>query len=444
MEDEGAPGWQRNNYASMFAVFLLCITFSFTIPFLPLYLRQLDPGLTGQEAALWAGIATALGGVGSFVSGPIWGILGDRYGRKPMLIRACFGGAVGLTLFGFATSVWQVVAIRTFIGVMAGAPAAAMALIAAGTPAKRLPKALGQFQGATLGGIALGPVIAAVFIAAFGYRPTFVVAGILMFSGALVTVFMIKEPTRALAAKPGSGSKSLRTVLRSPLAGAALMLVLLLSFAAPMVQPVLPTYVVSLLPSGPNGTVIIGWIFFGMSAASAIAAVYAGRMISKAGHQRMLLIAALGIAVFLIPMAFVNTVLALALFAICMSLFQGLLTTSAVSLLPTVVTAAALSSMFGLYQSVQALSSQLGPALGGIIAVKFSYQAVFIFAAGALLLLGLPMFWVFQKVAAKYKVEAEPDDVHQIEPEPDAGVHQSGVPDQIEKSVDSQTPSTGR
>ena len=147
---------------------------------------------------------------------------------------------------------------------------------------------------------------------------------------------------------------------------------------------------------------------------------------------------------FLIPMAFVNTVLALALFAICMSLFQGLLTTSAVSLLPTVVTAAALSSMFGLYQSVQALSSQLGPALGGIIAVKFSYQAVFIFAAGALLLLGLPMFWVFQKVAAKYKVEAEPDDVHQIEPEPDAGVHQSGVPDQIEKSVDSQTPSTGR
>ena len=439
MEDEGAPGWQRNNYASMFAVFLLCITFSFTIPFLPLYLRQLDPSLTGPEAALWAGIATALGGVGSFVSGPIWGILGDRYGRKPMLIRACFGGAIGLTLFGFATSIWQVVAIRTFIGVMAGAPAAAMALIAAGTPASRLPKALGQFQGATLGGIALGPVIAAVFIAAFGYRPTFVVAGILMFSGALVTVFMIKEPTRALAAKPGSGGKSLRTVLNSPLAWAALMLVLMLSFAAPMVQPVLPTYVLTLLPSGVNGTVIIGWIFFGMSAASAMAAVYAGRLISRAGHQRMLLISAIGIAVFLIPMAFVNTVIALALFAVCMSLFQGLLTTSAVSLLPTVVTAAALSSMFGLYQSVQALSSQLGPALGGVIAVQFGYQAVFIIAAGALMLLGLPMFLVFKRVAAKYQVQAEPEEIHEIEPHAEAA-----EADQIEKSVDSQTPSTGR
>lgn len=427
MEDEGAPGWQRNNYASMFAVFLLCITFSFTIPFLPLYLQQLDPALTGQEAALWAGIATALGGVGSFVSGPIWGMLGDRFGRKPMLIRACFGGAIGLTLFGFATNIWQVVAIRTFIGVMAGAPAAAMALIAAGTPAQRLPKALGQFQGATLGGIALGPVIAAIFIAGFGYRPTFVVAGILMFSGALVTVFMIKEPTRALAAKPGSGTHGLRTVLKSPLAWAALMLVLLLSFAAPMVQPVLPTYVLTLLPSGVNGTVIIGWIFFGMSAASAVAAVYAGRLISRAGLQRILLIAAIGIAVFLIPMGFVNSVIALALFAIVMSLFQGLLTTSAVSLLPTVVTAAALSSMFGLYQSVQALSSQLGPALGGVIAVQFGYQAVFIIAAAAMMVLGLPMFLVFKKVAATHTIEIEPVEIHQIE-----------------KSVGSQTPSTGR
>lgn len=428
MDDQGAPGWQRNNYASMLAVFLLCITFSFTIPFLPLFIKELDPSLTGQEAALWAGIATALGGVGSFVSGPIWGMLGDRYGRKPMLIRACFGGAIGLTLFGFATNIWQVVAIRTFIGIMAGAPAAAMALIAAGTPAKRLPKALGQFQGATLGGIAIGPVVAAVFIAAWGYQTTFIVAGILMFSGALVTVFMIKEPKQALAAKPGAGTQGLRTVLKSPLAWSALMLVLVLSFAAPMVQPVLPPYVISILPADANGTVIIGWLFFGMSAASAIAAVYAGKLISKAGHQRMLLISAIGVAVMLVPMAFVNTVWALSIFAILMMLFQGLLTTSAVSLLPTVVTAAALSSMFGLYQSVQALSGQLGPALGGVVAVNLSYQAVFVIAALALTVLGIPMFLVFKRIAATYSVAQEPDeDAHQIE-----------------KSVDSQTPSTGR
>ncbi|CAB4909948.1 MAG: MFS transporter [Actinobacteria bacterium] len=408
MEDEGAPGWQRNNYASMLAVFLLCITFSFTVPFLPLYIQEIIPGVSGPDAAMWAGIATGLGGVGAFVSGPIWGILGDKYGRKPMLIRACLGGAIGLVLFGFATSIWQVIAIRTFIGIMAGAPAAAMALIAAGTPATRLPKALGQFQGATLFGIAIGPVFAAGFIAAWGYQTTFFVAGALMFSGAAVTIFMIKEPKHALATKGNSSKLGMRTVLKSPLVWAALALVLFLSFAAPMVQPILPPYVISLLPDSSNSTAIIGWLFFGISAAGAVASIFAGRVITKVGLQKVLLIAAIGVAAFLIPMGFVNTVAALATLAIMMSLFGGFLTTSAITLLPTVVTAAALSSMFGLYQSVQALSSQLGPAFGGIIAAHIGYEAVFFIAASALILLGLPMFYVFKRVAAVHKVAPDP------------------------------------
>jgi MFS family permease len=309
---------------------------------------------------------------------------------------------------------------------MAGAPAAAMALMAAGTPSSKLPKALGQFQGATLGGIAIGPVVAAGFIAAWGYETTFFVAGALMFSGAAVTVFMIKEPKQALAPK-GSGAKpSMRTVLRSPLVWGALILVLLLSFAAPMVQPILPPYVVELLPDKTNATAVIGWLFFGISAVGAIASVFAGRVIGRIGIQRVLLISAIGVAVFLIPMGFVNSVIALSVLAIVMSLFGGFLTTSAVTLLPTVVSAAALSSMFGLYQSVQALSAQLGPAVGGIIAANISYEAAFFIAAATLILLGLPMFYIFKRIAAVHKVADEPH------------------PHQIEKSVDSQTPSTGR
>ena len=125
-------------------------------------------------------------------------------------------------------------------------------------------------------------------------------------------------------------------------------------------------------------------------------------------------------------MGFVNSVIALSVLAIVMSLFGGFLTTSAVTLLPTVVTAAALSSMFGLYQSVQALSAQLGPAVGGIIAANFSYSATFFIAGAILVFLGLPMVAVFKRIAAVHKVVEEPQ------------------PHQIEKSVDSQTPSTGR
>jgi MFS family permease len=195
---DGALDWRRNNSAAVLAVFLLCVTFAFTNPFLPLYIAKID-GMSLADAAMWAGIAAALQGIGAFCSGPLWGMAGDRWGRKPMLVRACLGGATGLLLLGFVTTAWQVVAIRFMIGVMAGAPAAAMALIAAGTPSEHLPKALGRIQASILGGSAIGPLISIGLVAMWGYRTTFITAGFLMFSGAAVVMIMIREPRAALA-----------------------------------------------------------------------------------------------------------------------------------------------------------------------------------------------------------------------------------------------------
>jgi DHA1 family multidrug resistance protein-like MFS transporter len=179
----------------------------------------------------------------------------------------------------------------------------------------------------------------------------------------------------------------------------ALVLVLTLSYAAPMVQPILPPFVVTLLPDGASATTVIGWLFFGISAASAISAVLAGRLIRRLGLQRVLLGATVGVAVFLLPAGLSSTVWQLAILVIAMSFFQGALQTSTVALLPDVVSASAVSSVFGLYQSVSALSAQLGPALGGALAAAVGFQAVFPIAGTALLVLGLPAFYVFRRLA---------------------------------------------
>ena len=399
-EDQGSPGWQRNNFAAMLVCFLLTSTFSFTYPFLPLYIQQID-GSSGEQAAMWAGISVGAQGLGAFISGPIWGIAGDRYGRKPMLVRACLGGATGLLLLGLATSTWQIVAIRLFIGLMAGSAAAAMALIAAGTPGRHIPKAIGRLQGVSLAGLALGPVIAIGFVATLGYRSTFIVAGVLMYSGSIVAMIMIREPKRTLAPAHSAKKQGISSVMRAPITWAALGLVLCLSFAGPMIQPILAPYVVTLLPTGSDTTVIVGMMFFGIAAAGAFAAISAGRIIQRIGIQLSLLAATVGVAAFLLPMGLVQSVAVLAVLVVVMSLFQGVLQTSSATLIPTLVSATALSSIFGLYQSVQALSGQMGPAIGGIIAAHIGFRAVFPLAAMALLALGLPMFWNFKRVAAK-------------------------------------------
>ena len=194
---------------------------------------------------------------------------------------------------------------------------------------------------------------------------------------------------------------SFKSVIKSPVASVALLLVLVVSFAAPMVQPILPSFVVSLLPEGAESSAIVGWLFFGISTASAIGAMFAGRILGRVTHQRLLLISSIGVAVFLFPLALVQGVPLLAVFVVAMSFFQGLLSTSSASLLPTLVSATALSSIFGLYQSVQALSSQIGPAIGGIIAAHLGYRAVFAMSALLLLALGLPMLAYFARVVRK-------------------------------------------
>src|SRR2546428_14102560 len=86
------------------------------------------------------------------VASPIWGILGDRFGRKPMLIRSMLGGAITVGLIFFVQNPIQLVVLRLLQGATSGTVAAATALVAGETPRHRGRWALG---GVTAGG-ALG------------------------------------------------------------------------------------------------------------------------------------------------------------------------------------------------------------------------------------------------------------------------------------------------
>ena len=81
------------------------IGFGFVTPFIPLYVQQLG-NFSENQAAFWAGMSISSVGIGLFVSAPVWGILADRMGRKPMVLRAMLGGAVIIALEGMAPNVY--------------------------------------------------------------------------------------------------------------------------------------------------------------------------------------------------------------------------------------------------------------------------------------------------------------------------------------------------
>jgi len=64
----------------------------------------------------WIGMfATGIGVtfVVSAIFSPVWGSAADRFGRKPMLLRASLGMAVVIALMGFATSVYALIGLST-------------------------------------------------------------------------------------------------------------------------------------------------------------------------------------------------------------------------------------------------------------------------------------------------------------------------------------------
>ena len=96
--------WRRNLIATAFAELVAIIGFSVVIPLLPFFIQEL--GVQGErEVRLWSGVVLSAHAVTMAIFGPIWGALGDRYGRKVMVERAMFSGAVLIGLMALSQNV---------------------------------------------------------------------------------------------------------------------------------------------------------------------------------------------------------------------------------------------------------------------------------------------------------------------------------------------------
>jgi DHA1 family multidrug resistance protein-like MFS transporter len=76
------------------------------LPYLPIFVEEL--GIKQQGSIVqWSGLAFGATFLGTRLTAPLWGHLGDKYSRKPMLVRAAVGMAVIMSLVGLAHNVYR-------------------------------------------------------------------------------------------------------------------------------------------------------------------------------------------------------------------------------------------------------------------------------------------------------------------------------------------------
>ncbi|MDX6567022.1 MAG: hypothetical protein QOE10_2684, partial [Gaiellales bacterium] len=188
----GSEHWRSNLVVCLLGSFSTIVAMTMLLPYLPLYVEHL--GVHGHAAIeRWSGIAYAATFLTAALTAPLWGRLGDRYGRKPMLLRASLGMAIAMSLIGLAQNVEQLVLLRLLTGVLGGYSSGSMILVAAQTPRERSAWALGVLSTGVLAGTVVGPLVGGVAPELVGVRTSFLVAGGVIFLAFLATAFGLRE-----------------------------------------------------------------------------------------------------------------------------------------------------------------------------------------------------------------------------------------------------------
>ena len=135
--------------------------------------RELN--LTPEQSSLALGtslLMTALGGV-------VFGFLGDRFGRKPMIVATVAIYGVGTALCGFSHSLVQLILFRSITGLgMGGGWAPGQSLVAETVPAERRARYAAYVQTGAPLGVLLAAAAGGYLAPAIGWRLTFIVSAI--------------------------------------------------------------------------------------------------------------------------------------------------------------------------------------------------------------------------------------------------------------------------
>lgn len=361
--------------------------FSFAFPFLSIFLTK-DLGVRpGHDLDLWTAASASASGLSMAIVSPLWGLLGDRFGRKPMLIRSMLGGAVTVGLIYFCRDPLQLVVLRILQGATSGTVAAATSLVAAETPRSRVGWALGVVTSAIALGGAIGPVVGGLAGSIFGLRLVFLGGGILLLLSVIPVVIVVRESPMVRRAGPrlrGVAAIEQRPGLRhalSVLVGAQGLVSVCNSATQQLV-------VLRLLEMLSDGVAAVSGIGFGLAGlASSGAAVGYTRVTKRLGYVRTAAAAAalVALAVALIGIA---PWAALVVGAIALNgMFSGVVIPATAAMIGLETPSPAQSTVFGLNASSVAFGFFLGPLIAGTVAAEAGVQAaLFVIAALALTL----------------------------------------------------------
>ncbi len=392
--------WRKNLYIIWSAQLIAMIGMSMVIPFLPLYIKYL--GVTEiTEVKRWSGLVFSGVFITAVIATPIWGWLGDRIGKKKMVLRAIFGLAISQLLIGFSQDVVQLFIFRMVQGALSGFIAAALTLVSSNTPKEKSGYAIGFLASSTAAGNLLGPFIGGLLADAFGYRNVFfITSGLCAISGILVYAF-VKEmnPTRN---KESDIWDNYKFVFKNTRIKYAMLLLIISAAAISMIQPLFALFIEGKIGDTAYLATITGSVFGVLGLFQVIASSFWGKLNDRREIRKNLAWAMVGAGVGYTLHVVTTGVWELIPIRALVGLCIGGVLPSLFSFINKYIPDHRKGGVMGIASSFTMFGNLIGPISSGYIASYTSINFIFILSG---------MILVSSSVLAYYKLKEKPQEI---------------------------------
>ena len=365
--------YRRNLLILSFTIFLAAFSWEQIAPFLPFFLKEL--GVT-QNLPFWSGLLFTLQFSGSAIMGPVWGKMADKYGRKPMVMRA--GICLSLVYIGmsFCQNYSQLLFLRLMNGVLTGFIPGSIALIATNTPKAESGRYVSVAYTLQSAGTILGPALGGLLASLIGYRGSMLISGTLVFIAFLMVTFGVEERERPQILTRTSVWQDCIQVFKMPVMVSVMSVEFLNALVMSSLIPIIALYIHKIAPN--TNTIISGLTYSLPGLALFLTAYIWNRIAEKISYTRTILVGLFGVGFLCTLLGFVNHLWLFAGLYFIYGTFMAAISPSSAALVATKVDSDFRGRAYAMQQTARTVGLFCAPLLSGIIGTYLGLNLIFI------------------------------------------------------------------
>jgi MFS transporter, DHA1 family, tetracycline resistance protein len=324
-----------------------------------------------NSSAVMVTMVTVIYAAGQFFSSPLLGRIGDKVGRRPVLLVSLVGQSLGYFIFGVAGSLWMLFLGRLIGGITSGNISTSSAYIADISKPEERSKNFAMISTAWSLGLILGPAMGGI-LGTINLRAPAIAAGVITLINVILAYFLLpetlpkeKRDTTPLRPRDYNPIASIGDMARKPGLGLLLLVNALFSFAFNGINSTSALYMIQKF-SAETWQISVMMMMSGLSIAMANSFLVP-RWVPRFGERKsgtsgLLGLAFFSVSVFLAPFLWLAFFLNMLGSAMSAFIFPSITTLSVGLVSPREV-----GQLLGVTSAVGSLMNIFGPLCAGFI-----------------------------------------------------------------------------